>query len=86
MCIRDRVKPAIAALPAAKQTPVVDQKPLDPDEVIRAAIEADMARNKRQATPVATGTVPQKKPTTGPRPSTPSSLPDQGPRLRASAD
>lgn len=79
-------KPAVAALPAAKPAPVVDQKQLDPDEVIRAAIEADMARNKRQATPVATGTVPQKKPSTGPRPSTPASLPDQGPRLRASAD
>jgi Flp pilus assembly protein TadD len=84
--VQTPAKPAVAAAPLAKPTPVAEQKPLDPDEVIRAAIEADVARNKRPVTPVATGTVPQKKPAAGPRPSTPANLPDQGPRLRASAD
>ncbi len=80
------VKPAVATAPVAKPAAVVEQKPLDPDDVIRAAIEADMARNKRQTAPVATGTVPQKKPSAGPRPSATTNLPEQGPRLRASAD
>ena len=79
-------KPVVAAAPLAKPAPAAEQKQLDPDDVIRAAIEADMARNKRQTTPLATGTVPPKKAAASPRPSTPASQPDHGPRLRASAD
>lgn len=81
--VRPPAQPAVATQQAAKPAPVADQKPMDPDDVIRAAIEADMARNKQQTTPVATGTNPPKKVATGPRPATP---PNQGPRLRTTTD
>lgn len=47
---------------APKPQPAAETKPAEADDVIRAAIEADIARNKKPATPIATGSAPKKKP------------------------
>lgn len=61
--------PVLAAGAPPKATPAVAKaRPAaNPDDVIRAAIEADMARTRAAARPLATGSVPQPKPATKPK-------------------
>ena len=53
---------AIAAKGRAATQAAVVGAPSSPDDVIRAAIEADMTRNKKPAAPIATSAAPKKKP------------------------
>ncbi|MFM9940078.1 MAG: tetratricopeptide repeat protein [Hyphomicrobiaceae bacterium] len=80
------VKPvAVAATTRPQVQPAANAKPMDPDDVIRAAIEADMARNKKPAAPIATATAPKRKPVTATGPAqAPTIINATG--LRAAAD
>lgn len=79
------VAPAAKPVTAPKAQPVADTKPADPDDLIRAAIEADIARNKKPSAPIATGTAPKRKPVTASGPAqAPTIINATG--LRASAD